>query len=89
MLTKTDYKNYLECPMFLWLSKYRPELLPEITPDLQRRFDTGNEVDALAKKLFPGGIEIKGYNKEGWANTQKAIKRELQFCFSLRLLREN
>ena len=73
MLTKTDYKNYLQCPMWLWLSKFRPELLPEETLDLQRRFAMGNEVDALAKKLFPGGIEVQGYNREGWANTQKAI----------------
>lgn len=81
MLTKTDYKNYLECPMFLWLSKYKPELLPEVTPDLQRRFDMGNEVDALAKKLFPGGIEIQGYNREGWENTQKAIKGGAKILF--------
>jgi len=81
MLTKTDYKNYLECPMWLWLAKHRPELLPEVTPDLQRRFDTGNEVDALAKKLFPGGVEIEGYNKEGWENTQKAIKSGASILF--------
>ncbi|MBU2523596.1 DUF2779 domain-containing protein [Patescibacteria group bacterium] len=81
MLTKTDYKNYLECPMWLWLAKYRPELLPEITLDLQRRFDTGNQVDALAKELFPGGIEIEGYNKEGWENTQKAIKSGATILF--------
>ena len=81
MLTKTDYKNYLECPIWLWLSKHRPELLPEITPDLQRRFDMGNEVDTLAKKLFPGGIEIQGYNKEGWENTQKAIKKGATILF--------
>jgi len=81
MLTKTDYKNYLECPIWLWLSKYKPKLLPDVTPDLQRRFDTGNEVDALAKKLFPGGVEIEGYNKEGWANTQKAIKSGATILF--------
>ena len=67
--------------MYLWLSKHNPELLPEITLDLQRRFDTGNEVDVLAKKLFPGGIEVRGYNKEGWANTQKAIKSGAKILF--------
>lgn len=81
MLTKTDYKNYLECPMWLWLAKYRPELLPEITLDLQRRFAMGNEVDILAKELFPGGVEIRGYNKEGWENTQKAIKSGASILF--------
>ena len=81
MLTKTDYKNYLECPMWLWLSKHKPELLPEETPELQRRFAMGNEVDQLAKQLFPGGFEIKGYNKEGWENTQNAIKNGAKILF--------
>lgn len=32
-------------------------------------------MDELAKKLFPNGVEIKGFNHEGWTNTQQAIAR--------------
>src|SRR3989338_2066401 len=75
MLTKTDFMKYIECPAYLWLSKYMPDLLPEDTPELERIFAMGREVDELSKKLFIGGIEIRGYNQEGWENTEKAIKR--------------
>ena len=75
MLTKTDFMKYIECPAYLWLSKYMPDLLPEDTPELERIFAMGREVDELSKKLFIGGIEIRGYNQEGWENTEKASKR--------------
>ncbi len=73
--------HYIECPVYLWLSKYRPNLLPEDTPDLMRRFATGREVDILSRKLFPGGVEIEGYNREGWKNTKKAMATEAKILF--------
>src|SRR3989344_5395348 len=57
MLTKTDFMNYIECPMYLWLSKHRPDLLPQDTPEKERIFAMGRQVDELAKKLFEGGVE--------------------------------
>jgi len=74
MLTKTDLMRYMECPVYLWLAKHRPELIPEDTPETERIFAMGREVDDLARDLFPGGIEVKGYNREGWQNTQKIIQ---------------
>ncbi len=53
MLTKSDYMKYVECPIYLWLLKHQPELIPKNTPDLERIFATGREVDELAKQLFP------------------------------------
>ncbi len=73
MLTKTDFMNYLECPMHLWLSKHRPELLPKDDAEKQRILAAGREVDELAKTLFPRGVEIKSYNQAGWEDTQQAI----------------
>ena len=73
MLTKTDFKNYIKCAAFLWLSKHEPNLLPDEDPEMERMAKMGREVDELAKKLFPGGFGIKGYNQEGWENTKKAM----------------
>ena len=81
MLTKTDFKHYIECPAWLWLSKHAPELLPEITPELERTFASGNEVDVLSRKLFTGGFEIKGYNQDGWENTKKAMAEGKEILF--------
>src|SRR3989344_391026 len=81
MLTKTDFMNYLECPMYLWLSKHRRELLPKDTPEKERIFAMGRQVDELAKKLFSAGIEAQGYNEQGWENTKKAIAGGAEIIF--------
>ncbi|MFH1667857.1 MAG: DUF2779 domain-containing protein [Candidatus Komeilibacteria bacterium] len=73
--------NYIECPMFLWMLKNRPDLLPANSPELEHLFLMGNEVDQLAKELFPGGVGIKGYNQEGWSNTQKTMKDGSKILF--------
>lgn len=73
MLTKTDFTNYLECPMYLWLSKNRPELLPEDDAEKQRILAAGREVDEFAKKLFLQGVSVEGFGQAGWENTQAAI----------------
>ena len=73
MLTKSDFMKYVECPVYLWMAKHRPELLPEDTPEKRRILEMGREVDDFSRKLFKGGIEVEGYNQEGWQNTQKII----------------
>jgi hypothetical protein len=73
MLTKTNFMQYMECPIYLWLVKHRPDLIPEDTPETERIFAMGNEVDDLARKLFTGGVEVKGFNMQGWQNTQKLM----------------
>jgi hypothetical protein len=81
MITKTDFMHYLECPIWLWLSKYKPELIPEDTDNTKRRFAIGNEIDQLSKGLFLGGIEIEGYNQRGWENTQKALASNAKILY--------
>ncbi|MFH1423496.1 MAG: DUF2779 domain-containing protein [Candidatus Nealsonbacteria bacterium] len=73
--------NYIECPIYLWLSKHRPDLIPPNTPEKERIFAMGREVDELSKKLFPEGIGVQGYNEEGWSNTQKTMKGDAKVLF--------
>lgn len=81
MLTKSSFMKYIECPVYFWLSKHRPELIPENTPELERIFAMGREVDDLARELFPNGVEVKGYNQEGWANTKKVMAKKPSVLF--------
>jgi len=81
MLTKTDFKNYIKCAAFLWLSKHEPNLLPDEDPEMERMAKMGREVDELAKKLFVGGFEVKGFNEDGWKNTQKAMEEGKEILF--------
>ncbi len=65
----------------MWLKKNRPELLPEDTPELKRRFEMGREVDVFSRRLFPGGIEAEGFNYEGWQNTKKLMAGGAKIIF--------
>jgi len=73
MLTKSNFIKFLDCSCQLWLIKQRPELLPPVEAWLQRIFDEGNKVDVFAKKLFPKGVEIGGFNETGAKNTKKVM----------------
>lgn len=55
MITKTTYLSYTQCPKAFWLAEYQPHLAAP--PDLaaQRHLRVGQEVDRLARELFPDG----------------------------------
>lgn len=60
MLTKSDFIKFIQCPKYLWLYKYRKDLIPEeIDASLQRIFDEGYHIETYAYKLFPGGINVQ------------------------------
>ena len=80
LLTKTDFTQFYECPVGLWLERYKPEAVPQ-SEDLEERFEDGNEIDAFARRLFPGGVEVQGFGEEGWAGTQKQIKAGEKILF--------
>ena len=58
-LSKSNYTSGLSCPKLLWLKINTPERIPPVDAATQARFDVGHEVGALAKQLFPDGIEVK------------------------------
>jgi len=58
-----------------------PDLLPEDTPEKERIFAMGREVDDLSRELFAGGVVINGFNQEGWKNTQKVMKNGEKVLF--------
>ena len=60
--TKTDFKEYLICPKWLWVKKKKPELYVEgeMSLFLEKLIKDGYEVEGYAQKLFPDGIEVTG-----------------------------
>ncbi|MBO4561993.1 MAG: DUF2779 domain-containing protein [Clostridia bacterium] len=62
-LSKSKYCQLRQCPKLAWLSKYKPEE-QTITPDLQARFDAGNEIGDLAMGLFGDFVEVTAYDGE-------------------------
>ncbi len=57
-LSKTLFLKGLRCKKLLYLSKYFPELKDEISEKRGEIFQAGNEINLLARKLFPSGKEI-------------------------------
>lgn len=62
ILTKTDFKEYLICPKWLWVKKNKPELSVEgeMSLFLEKLIKDGYEVEEFAHKLFPDGVEVIG-----------------------------
>jgi hypothetical protein len=79
--SKTDYKNFLECGCYLWLAKRKSNLLPAPSASELFREKEGERVDALAKQLFPGGIELATFSEEGWHDSKQLIDAATPILF--------
>lgn len=75
MLSKSRYLNGLQCPKLLWVATNEPERIPEPDATTQHIFGQGHRVGELAKKLFPGGIDVPA---EDFTNNIAMTKELLQ-----------
>ncbi|MBN1856281.1 MAG: DUF2779 domain-containing protein [Dehalococcoidia bacterium] len=58
LLSKTRYIAGMQCPRYLWVIANARERIPQPDAGTQFAFDQGHEVGELAKRLFPGGVDI-------------------------------
>lgn len=58
LLTKTKYLNGLQCYRLLWMECNQPKSLPRPDAVSQHIFEQGHDVDQLAKRLYPEGVDI-------------------------------
>ena len=77
-LTKTDFKEYLICPKWLWVKKNKPELAVEgeMSLFLQKLISDGYEVEDFAQQLFLDGIEITGSTDILKTKTQEYLEKK-------------
>ncbi len=75
-LTKTDYLIYKDCAKNAWLKAHKPEIYfaKPLSVFDQGIIETGNEVDVLARDLFPGGVLIE--DRDGSIETEDLLKAE-------------
>ncbi len=74
LLTKSKYLYGLQCPRLLWTVFNAPENIPGPDASTRHIFDQGQLVGNLAKKMFPGGIEIPTDDFSGnISGTRKAL----------------
>ena len=57
-ISKSKFLSGTQCKKLLWNVYNAKDQIPEPDAAQQAIFDQGHEVGALAKSLYPGGIEI-------------------------------
>ena len=88
LLSKTKYLTGLQCPKYLWIQSNDPERIPETDPVTQYIFDQGHLVGELARKLFPGGIDIPTDDFMGNINQTKEFLEQRKPLFEAGILAE-
>lgn len=59
-ISKSKYLSGLQCHKLLWFQYNAKDQIPAFDAQTQAIFDQGHLVGEMAKKLYPGGIEIAG-----------------------------
>lgn len=60
-LSKSDFLKYQICPSYLWLWKHKKNVVPVAEEeDIKRRLEQGNEVELIARNLYPDGKLVSG-----------------------------
>jgi hypothetical protein len=82
-LSKTDYILYRECPKNTWYKIHKPELYyeSELSEFEKAIIETGNEVELIARQLFPTGILIEGRDKAAQDLTKKYLDEKRPTIF--------
>ncbi|HRY62573.1 MAG TPA: hypothetical protein P5056_02280, partial [Candidatus Paceibacterota bacterium] len=70
-ISKTDYIIYRECHKNAWYKRHRPDVYfaSELSAFEKNIIETGNEVDVLARGLFPDGVTVEGRGEDAVAQT--------------------
>lgn len=81
LLTKTNYLLYKQCPENAWVKIFEPKIYHAQTiSDFDKMImETGNEIDELARELFPNGILIK--DRKDTETTQKLINKKEEIIY--------
>ena len=76
LLSKTDFLIYKNCRKNAWLKLHRPDIYREfpLSSFELNIIETGNEIDELARDLFPGGVTID--DRADDAYTKELIEKQ-------------
>jgi hypothetical protein len=88
-LSKTNYITYLDCKKNAWLKIHKPDIYykyPLSSFELNI-IETGNEIDVLARSLFPSGITIE--NREDEALTQTLMQQQTPVIYQPVFISDN
>src|ERR1035438_331018 len=81
-LSKSDFLKYQICPSYLWLWKYKKEVVPvDSEEDIKRRLEQGNEVERYARKLYKDAVLIESSGIEAQKETDTLVNKGIKSIF--------
>lgn len=80
-LSKTNYLLWKECPQNSWIKVNKPDEFEKfpLSEFEKNIIETGNEVDILARKLFPNGALVE--NRNDFELTRKLISEKTKVIY--------
>jgi hypothetical protein len=83
LLSKTDFISYRECPNNVWVKIHESEEYAKFKiSDFEKSLGVmGNEVERLARGMFPNGILVEGRGSEAQDLTKKLISEKTPIIF--------
>jgi len=84
-LSKSTFMYGVQCPLRLYLHKFRPELKNPVDEDQEAIFATGTNVGLLAQSVFPGGVDVTPPDAYSYpisaTKTLEAIKQGVKIIY--------
>lgn len=81
-LSKSDFLKYLCCASYLWLWKYKKEVVPVDDEEaINQRLEQGNEVERFARGLFPNAVLVDTHGKKARNETEKLVAEGTKVIF--------
>lgn len=83
LISKTTFLDYLFCAKNVWLKLHKPELLEKfaLSEFEKHLLEQGNEVDAYARNLFLGGMEVVAKGDEAVLETSRFMSMKAPAIF--------
>ncbi len=83
IISKTDYILFRECPHNTWYKIYKPELFYacKLSEFELAIIETGNDVEMIARNLFPDGVLIEGRDQAAQTATIEHLSNHTTVLF--------
>lgn len=72
LISKSNFQIFRKCPDAFWMLKHAKDKLKRkpLSDFEQQIIEQGHEVESWARRLFPNGILVEGYNEEAIEQTR-------------------
>jgi len=87
-ISKSTFLNFQICPKDTWLRLHRPDFVEKFAlTDFDRQImEQGNEVEAIARQLFPGAVLVLSTGDEALAETKRLMDAGTEAIFQATFL---